>query len=171
MFSDRFQASLICGNKSDMCIWACRVSGQIGIFPCKCDSYILKSFCLHFAVQKLNISNWVAEYSFSSFVLIKRRSEAEMCCFWNHAECWLLLLLTAARAQTSASVPFISSKPQNKMHTNMSLPLIYNHWWTHLVLITKKPKHRRCDMLYNIYHLSRPLFHSQAVLKNLHRLY
>ncbi len=39
-----------------------------------------------------------------------------------------------------------------KMHTNMSLPLIYNHWRTHLDLITKK--HRQCDMLNNIYHLS-----------------
>ncbi len=62
-----------------------------------------------------------------------------MCCFWNHAECsFLLLSVMTARAQMSASVPFDPLKPQNKMHTNMSLPLIYNHWWTHLVLITKK---------------------------------
>ncbi len=33
IFPDRFQASFICGNKSDTCICACRVSGQIGSSP------------------------------------------------------------------------------------------------------------------------------------------
>ncbi len=101
------------------------------------------SFCnilwYRYTCSKWYISSWVAEYSFCLFVLNKRRSDAEMCCFWNHPECSLLLLsVTAVRAQTSASVPFVSFKTQNKMHTNMSLPLIYNHWGKHLVLITKK---------------------------------
>ncbi len=71
--------------------------------------------------------------------------------------------VTTARAQTSASVPFVPLKPQNKIHTNMSLPLIYNHRLTHLDWITKK--HRQCDMLNNIYH--GVLFHSQASAESL----
>ncbi len=119
------------------CKWSDR------ILPCKCDSYVIE-MCVFVTFRGTdipvtwNISNWVAEYNFFPFVLNKRRSDAEMYCFWNHAECSLLLSVMTAHAQTSASVPFVPLKPQNKMHTNMSLPLIYNHWWTHSVLITKK---------------------------------
>ncbi len=129
------------------------------ILPCKCDSYIIE-MCVFVTFRGTdipvtwNISSWVAEYTFFPFVLNKRRSDAEMYCIWNQAECSLLLSVMMAHAQTSASVPFVPLKPQNKMHTNVSLPLIYNHWWTHSVLITKK--NWICDMLDNIYHL---LFH------------
>ncbi len=55
-----------------------------------------------------------------------------MCCFWNHAERFS---------------PVRSIETTNKMHTNISLPLIYNHWWTHLVLITK---HLDLDLIYHL---------------------
>ncbi len=136
IFSDRFQASFICGNESDMCICACCVIrySPVNATPMSCFGNIL---LYRHTCNKGNISYWVAEYSFRSFVLNKRRSDAEMCCFWNHAEGSLQLLsVMTVRAQTSASVAFVLLKPQNKMHTNMSV--IYNNRWMHLVLITKK---------------------------------
>ncbi len=129
------------------CKWSDR------ILPCKCDSYVIE-MCVFVTFRGTdipvtwNISSWVAEYYFFPFVLNKRRSDAEMYCFWNHAECSLLLSVMTAHAQTSASVPFVPLKPQNKMHTNMSLPLIYNHWWTHSVLITKKTEYVTISTTY-----------------------
>ncbi len=74
----------------------------------------------------------------SSPIIVTPTSLKSVFTLSNHAVCWLLLLSVTACEQTSASVPFVPLKPQNKIHTNTSLPLIYNHWWTHLVLITKK---------------------------------
>ncbi len=61
-----------------LCKWKHR------IFPCKCDSFVIENLVFlnisryKHTCNKWNISSWVAEYSFCSFVLNKRRSDADV---------------------------------------------------------------------------------------------
>ncbi len=67
-----------------------------------------------------------------------------MYCFWNHGECLLPLLSVlswrSCTTQTIERFVLVKAQNQNKMHTNVSLLLIYNHWWTLLVLMERKKK-------------------------------
>ncbi len=67
-----------------------------------------------------------------------------MCCFWNHGECLLplssVLSWRSCTTQTIERFVLVKAQNQNKMHTNVSLLLIYKHWWTLLVLMERKTK-------------------------------
>ncbi len=78
-----------------------------------------------------------------------RRSIAGMCCFWNHGECLLplssVLSWRSCTTQTIERFILVKAQNQNKMHTNVSLLLIYKHWWTLLVLMERKKIYMRVD--------------------------
>ncbi len=136
------------------------------IFPCKCDSYVIEKWVFKNISQyrhtcnKWHISSSVAEYSFCSFVLNKRWSDAEMyCCQWRR--------LVHRRALQSRSFHW-----NHRIKCTQTCPWL---WYTitdeNVVLITKNTDNVTCLTSSTTW----VLLHSQAfrgaayitVLKNL----